>query len=202
MKLKNKKTREIGEITAYDSDKGIFCVSPQGHSNVYYYSLADLCKEWEDVPEEEKWEPEDIAWSESLNIEIAANDYWEDNEHEKKTHFTWDEAMEIEKKLNNGWRLPTRHEWVMLAEDSGQDKNGKLSSEKLEKNLNLKKNGYYDGIYGLVGPDGYYWSSTAYSATDAYNVYFTASNVNPQDSNYKSYGFSVRLVRGLGGEEW
>lgn len=51
MKLKNKQTGEIGKIAAYDFSKGIFCVSSQGHSRVYYSSLAELCEEWTDYEE-------------------------------------------------------------------------------------------------------------------------------------------------------
>ena len=54
MKLQNKKTGEIGEITANDFNKGIFCVSQPGHSDVYYCSLAKLCEEWTDYEEPEK----------------------------------------------------------------------------------------------------------------------------------------------------
>ncbi len=46
-----------------------------------------------------------------------------------------------------------------------------------------------------AGSLGYYWSSTAYSATLAYNLYFNSSNVNPStlyDGRYR--GVSVRCV--------
>ncbi len=45
-----------------------------------------------------------------------------------------------------------------------------------------------------VGSDGYYWSSTAYSASSAYYLYFGSSNVIPSDSYNRYCGRSVRLV--------
>ena len=43
---------------------------------------------------------------------------------------------------------------------------------------------------------GIYWSSTAYSAFDAYNVYFDwSTNLNPQNFKSRYDGCSVRLVR-------
>ncbi|MBO6305987.1 MAG: hypothetical protein J6M55_00635 [Paludibacteraceae bacterium] len=46
-----------------------------------------------------------------------------------------------------------------------------------------------------VGSNGNYWSSTSNSGTNAYNVNFNGSNVNPANNNNRNNGFSVRLVR-------
>ncbi len=45
-----------------------------------------------------------------------------------------------------------------------------------------------------AGSGGYYWSSTADSATNAYLLYFNSSNVLPSASNGRYFGFSVRCV--------
>lgn len=50
---------------------------------------------------------------------------------------------------------------------------------------------YYAGTYG------YYWSSTANSATYAYHLYFYSGSVYPQNYYYRYYGYSVRLVQDL-----
>lgn len=50
-----------------------------------------------------------------------------------------------------------------------------------------KGNSYYG--------DGYYWSSTASSATHAYQVYFYIFDLLPASSSGRHYGCSVRLVR-------
>ena len=50
------------------------------------------------------------------------------------------------------------------------------------------------GLYGR-GSGGYYWSSSLFSQTRGYNLYFNASGVDPADSNLRFYGFSVRAVQ-------
>ena len=56
--------------------------------------------------------------------------------------------------------------------------------------------GYRDGtsVY-YVGSYGYYWSSTAYGAGRAYDVYFDSGGVYPASDGSRLDGFSVRLVR-------
>ena len=56
--------------------------------------------------------------------------------------------------------------------------------------------GLYDGttLYDR-GTGGYYWSSSYYSATLAYYLGFDSSAVNPQRSNGRRHGFSVRAVQ-------
>ena len=49
----------------------------------------------------------------------------------------------------------------------------------------------------LVGSCGYYWSSTSYSSTDAYFMYFTGGLVLPESHYARYYGFSVRLVKNV-----
>jgi uncharacterized protein (TIGR02145 family) len=51
--------------------------------------------------------------------------------------------------------------------------------------------------YGLnnQGDNGNYWSSTAYSSGNAYNLNFDPSNVNPgDDNNNTNNGLAVRCV--------
>lgn len=134
---------------------------------------------------DKKWRENGIK-SETTGLIIAP----EDVEIDGKAEFTWDEAMELEKfgKLPKGWRLPTRHEWVLIAEEFGQDNDGRLRGDVLGPKLNLKKDG--DGKYY-----GYYWSSTAYSsATYAFLLYYYTSLVYPQNGDDKYLGFNVRCV--------
>lgn len=69
---------------------------------------------------DKKWKDNGIK-SESTGLIIAP----EDVEIAGKTGFTWDEAMALEKegKIPEGWRLPTRHEWVMFVEEFLEVKN-------------------------------------------------------------------------------
>ena len=58
------------------------------------------------------------------------------------------------------------------------------------------------GAVAYVGENGNYWSAGAYSASNGRNLNFNSGNVNPQNTNNRSYGFSVRPVSELthGGE--
>lgn len=126
--------------------------------------------------------------SKLLDAKVSLEDYYEYDENgNKKTEFTFDEVLEIDKKLPEGWRVATRHEWCLLAEEFGYNtKTGELDPDLLVKNLNLTRN--EDGV-------GYYWSSTAYNANLAYRLSLYSSGVYPQSGDDKSYGFSVRCVR-------
>lgn len=141
---------------------------------------------------DESWLENGIK-SETAGLIIAPEDYTESD----KKYFTWDEAMALD--LPDGWRLPTRHEWVLICEEFANGPDGRLEFPLLEKALGLKKNGYYDPEYEKVdnqGSNGHYWSATAYSAaTYAYSLSFDSSNVSPQGDSSKYYGFSVRLVK-------
>lgn len=48
-----------------------------------------------------------------------------------------------------------------------------------------------------VGSYGKYWSSSAYSATYAYRLFFFSNHVNPQYNSSRYNGYSVRLVQEL-----
>ncbi len=149
------------------------------------------------------WEREGIV-SKLANILIAPEDYAEGD----RKHFTWDEAMKIEKKLPAGWRLPTRRELVLICEELACDKSGRLSPDLLENRLKFEKNGFTagDALDGSsfpynVGSGGYYWSSTAANANNAYNLNFNSGGSYPADSNARYNGFSVRCVKDLEGED-
>lgn len=160
------------------------------NSSVFYKTLLT-----EKFIEEESavWVPNGHIFSKLAKIEIAGEDYSEGD----KKYFTWDEAMAIEKKLNNGWRLPTRSEWTLICEEFGQKK-GTLDTKTLMDNLSLHNSGYVgSGSLSLAGPYGYYWSSTVFNSDSAYSLYFDSSNVYPSANVYRGLGFSVRLVRDL-----
>lgn len=137
-----------------------------------------------------------IATSKLAHVEIADENYTEDG----KEYFTFDEALEVEKKMQStGWRLPTRHEWVLICEEFGVDEQMNLNADALMKNLGLAMRGYSipNAEAKFVGQEGNYWSRSA-NPTDvtlAYYLYFYASAVNPSLNDDRWYGFSLRLVR-------
>ena len=142
-----------------------------------------------------------IATSKLAKVDIADHDYTEGD----KKHFTFEEALEVEKKLKcTGWRLPTRSEWALICEEFGQ-KDGARDAAQLMSALKLSLNGYvYPSGQNLIltGTYGYYWSSTPYSnGVNAYNLYFSSTSVGPSDFGNCYAGFSLRLVRDVEGEE-
>lgn len=119
-------------------------------------------------------------------ISVADQDYYEIlPDGTKKTEFTWDEAVEIEKKTHGKWRVPTQAEWFAIAAAFGADKDGMVTGEMLAKNLNLTTDG--DGY-------GHFWSSTPGSNTHARRLAFTSTYVYPQNNSNKVHGFTVRCV--------
>ena len=153
--------------------------------------IGEAAKILEEYPHKEtKEEPE--AWRPDVTIctsigDLAAEDYYEIQEDgTKKTEFTWDEAMEIEKKTNGKWRLPTIFEWDKLVAEFGGYL-GELARDAFVNGLNLTEDEY---------GEGHYWTSTYWHsrADDAYSLDFDNFCVN---RNYVSQcvGRSVRLVR-------
>ena len=149
-----------------------------------------------------EWEKKAIK-SKLTNLLIAPEDYYELNDNaegtEKKEYFTWEEAMALEKKVSNGWRLPTRHEWALICEEFANDEHGELSSEMLRESLALSLSGYVTdgGNLNNVGLSGNFWSSTAYGSDLAYYLFVDSSAGNPQCYSSMSYWLAVRMVKEL-----
>lgn len=179
-----KKHYEVGDITHFDPH------TKYVKKLIKYGFIKEV-----EGPDFEAWGKYGVK-SKLANVVIAPKDYAEGD----KKHFTWEEACAIRSKLNNGWRLPTRHEWALICEEFANSCTGALSSKLLENKLGLDKNGFKDGNGSLraVGLVGYYWSSTASTnASNAYNLSFNASNTYPSFSDARWVGFSVRLVKDL-----
>ena len=63
--------------------------------------------------------------------------------------------------------------------------------------LSIILSGYYNWVKGTAGYRGYnggYWASTPSNTSYARYLYFSSTNVYPQDGNNKVYGFTVRCV--------
>ena len=124
---------------------------------------------------------------------IAPEDYSEGD----KKYFTYDEACAIEKKLNNGWRLPTRQEWVLICEEFGT-KDGVYNVDTLMKNLGLGKNGLLYSGDDEPSYAGYYWSATPNGSSYAYNLnFYGTSAIAPSSNGSRYFGRSARLVKDL-----
>ncbi|MBR3324140.1 hypothetical protein IKG24_01190, partial [Candidatus Saccharibacteria bacterium] len=88
-----------------------------------------------------------------------------------------------------GWRLPTRAEFNTLK--SSYSTGSKLTGSPF---LAVYGGDYYNSSFDGGGSYGNYWSSTAYSSSFAYNLYFDSSDAYV-DYNDKRNGFSVRCVK-------
>ncbi|MBQ6320710.1 hypothetical protein IJI17_00580 [Candidatus Saccharibacteria bacterium] len=63
--------------------------------------------------------------------------------------------------------------------------------------MSIPFTGNYNWTNGALnnrGSNGNFWSSTANSTTNARNLNFNASNINPQNNNNKVNGLTVRCV--------
>lgn len=114
----------------------------------------------------------------------------------KKTHFTFEEALEIDKEARkHGLRLPMVVDFEKLYAFYGLGENGEDTPKKLVDELGFQLAGAYSsGSLYLSGSYGYYWSSTVYNSNYAYNLYLDSSSVSPQDNSNRYYGYSVRCV--------
>ena len=134
---------------------------------------------------------EDLDIGDAKKIVIANIDYYEIlPDGTKKTEFTWDEAMEIEKKTHGKWRVPTVPEWFAICAAFGRSEDGvDVDPKILRKTLGLATD--EDGY-------GYYWSAASNSTTNSYNLYFNSTGLAPRYDFSKGSGFAVRCVAGKG----
>ncbi len=105
-------------------------------------------------------------------------------------------------KLGAPWRMPTAAEFQALYDDCNFEwttldgVNGLLFTDKVNGNtLFFPAAGRYNG-YSLLdhGSNGYYWSSSYNSASNAHNLYFDSSVVGPNGNYGRRFGVSVRAV--------
>ena len=95
-----------------------------------------------------------------------------------------------------GWRLPsnsgTKSYYSLITTTYKY-----TTDAELVNNLGFVYSGYYFYLLGYVlslGSNGRFWSSTAYSSTNAYILSFSNSLVDPHSTLYKGEGYSVRCV--------
>ena len=61
--------------------------------------------------------------------------------------------------------------------------------------LKMPKAGRRSYSSSNVETNGYYWSSMAYSADDAYYLFFASLSLNPQYKFYRTNGCSIRCFK-------
>ena len=79
--------------------------------------------------------------------------------------------------------------------DAGTNRTDAVSRDNLMNEVSLGYSGIYvNGVLDDVSASGSWWSSTIDHSTSSYasRVANAGSNINPQNSNQKRYGRSVR----------
>ena len=105
--------------------------------------------------------------------------------------------------MGGQWRLPRRTEFQELYDNCDSEwiaqdgMNGRRFTSRANGNsIFFPAAGLYDGTtLNYRGSGGYYWSSSFYSATYAYRLYFSSTEVGPQNIDNRRYGFTVRAVQ-------
>ncbi len=137
--------------------------------------------------------PSGLKWA---NMNLGAN-----APEESGLYFSFDEANNAD--LGDDWHVPTRHDFQELCDN--------CTSEWVTENgvrgrrFTSKVNGnsiFFPAAGGCNGASlndrgsyGFYWSSSRYSDSSAYYLYFYSSNVYPQNYRSRYLGFSVRAVQ-------
>ena len=116
------------------------------------------------------------------------------------TNGTYDAARH---NMGAPWRMPTVGEYQELVancDSEWTDEDG-VAGRRFTSRINgnsiffpaagLR---YGTGLYSH-GSYGYYWSSSLYSQTYGYSLYFYSEGINPTVTNDRFYGFSVRAVQ-------
>lgn len=183
MRLRNKKT---GEIIEWENPL-------QYKLGKEYHSIKEFVEDWEDCKPEFDWKKAKENLIETdCGITLCRDDYTEGD----KKHFTFDEALEIEKEAKkHGFRLPTVVDFEKLYAFYGLGEDGKDTPQRFKDEL-----GFTDAaqrrtiVVASVGTYGYYWSSSIYSTDYSYILLFNTSNVSPQDYDGKYFGFAVKFI--------
>ena len=124
-------------------------------------------------------------------------------------------AVETEKLCPEGWHVPTNEEWKTMTDFIVQEGYSNSIATALKDTTAWDKDGEdfgtdkfgftampagkrrgSDGVFGNIGYDGYWWTATNFTSSDALGktILYDNSNVYGYDYN-KRNGFSVRCVR-------
>lgn len=184
---------KAGKVYRYDPVLGL--IDPEwsersgmGYSRRTLENHPDILKRFFepafDQPEEKSWEPVETLKLPAIGLEVALEDYTEG----ATVSFSWHEAIEIEDKLDNGWRLPTAREWWLIClAVTDPDEEDYVDARSVAATLEMNRL--------------YYWSSSVYSdISSRYLAFYTDGtnrNLDPQGRSSKGSAFAVRLVKDL-----
>ena len=196
-----------GEITAVDlglpsgtlwADRNLGAKSPSDYGAFVSWGNTDL-----HFPEkgEADWGDNDEAFK---DYEFTSDEY--DNTPGAK--ITGDIDLEHDAahaNLGGDWRMPTKEQFQELYDKckwiraTVNGVNGYLVVSKINKaSIFFACSGYYYGTsLDDSGSYGYYWSSSWYSSSYGFHLYFNSGRVYPQNGSSRYFGFSVRAVQNV-----
>ncbi|MBI5539606.1 MAG: T9SS type A sorting domain-containing protein [Bacteroidia bacterium] len=126
--------------------------------------------------------------------------------------YNWYTVNDIHGICPDGWYVPTDEDWGSLLSFLGGDSfSGGLLKETGTVHWTSPNTGatnasgftalpagtrYIDGVFGLIGSQGRFWSSTEYNITQAWWLILTNSSAASNKSyNVKTYGVSIRCIK-------
>lgn len=119
-------------------------------------------------------------------------------------YYTWDAALRVSESIN-GWHLPSSNEWSTLITAVGSNPGTKLKSTYAWENNGNGTDDYGfstlpagDYSYNSFLPIGYvanFWSSNAYSSSNALYEELDTSSSAGVYAQSKTFGKSVRLIK-------
>ena len=148
--------------------------------------------------------------AENLNYQTASSWCYKDNNDNCSEYgrlYSWSAANSV---CPSGWHLPSDSEWKDLEMDLGMSLEDAeaIDQRGTDEGTQLKDNGSSgfdvlfggirdeDGIYTLIRTGGAFWTSSSYSATQAW--YRGFSDMESRIHRYyydKNMGFSVRCIK-------
>ncbi len=124
--------------------------------------------------------------------------------------YNWYAVIDGRNIAPDGWHVPTANDWATLVGFLGSDPGGKLkevgTAHWLDPNTGAtNESGFtaraggqrgYQGVYGALGQEAYFWTSSEYSSSRAYvrSLHYTLAYVELRNLN-KYAGHSVRCVK-------
>lgn len=127
-----------------------------------------------------------------IDLGLPSGTLWADTN--KKGFFTFDEAVE-----KFGKNLPKRWQWCELQDECkmewDDERGGYTVTGPNGNSIFLPAMGYKHKNRVFFQSCGFYWSSSPYSAANAYLVYFHSGNFDAAYEGTRYYSRPVRFVK-------
>jgi uncharacterized protein (TIGR02145 family) len=118
-------------------------------------------------------------------------------------YYTWNAAVRVAASIE-GWHLPTRAEWDILASTVGSGPGTKLKSTYGWSSGNgtdnygftaLPAGRWYSNSFSEFGTRSSFWTSESNGSSSSYYRYFSSNSAMNSNARSNSNGLSIRLVK-------